>query len=80
MTHPDIWGNPIQKELDVMRKLGVWTVIGCPEESRLVETGWTLAIKYDTDGNLVTCKAQLVAKGFTQIPSVDFFEMYASVV
>ena len=38
MTCSHIWGDPIQKELGVMRKLRVWTVIDHPEGSRLFKT------------------------------------------
>ena len=65
MTHPNIWEEPIQRELEVMRKHGVWVVVDCPEAARLIKTHWTFANKYDADGNLSTRKAQLVAKGFT---------------
>lgn len=32
------------------------------------------------DSEVADWKAHLVAKGYTQIPGVDFFDMYASVV
>ena len=57
MTCPDIWGEPIKKELDVMRKHRVWAVVDRPEAARLIKTRWTFANKYDADGNLSACKA-----------------------
>jgi Reverse transcriptase (RNA-dependent DNA polymerase) len=36
--------------------------------------------KYDAGGRLVGRKARLVVKGFMQIPGVDYFKTYASLV
>ena len=80
MTRPDIWTGPIEKELKVMKDRNVWDEIDPPSDVRTIGTRWTFANKYDSDGNLTGRKARLVAKGFTQIPGVDFFETYASVV
>lgn len=63
-----------------MKDRGVWEEIDPPSDVRTIRTRWTFANKYDSDGSLVSRKARLVAKGFTQIPGVDFFETYASVV
>ena len=63
-----------------MRKHRVWAVVDHPEAARLIKTCWTFTNKYNSDGNLSARKAQLVAKGFTQIPGIDFFETYASIV
>ena len=65
MMRPNIWEGPIQKELAVMKKHGVWTMVDPPEGARLVKTRWTFVNKYNMDGNLSACKARLVAKGFT---------------
>jgi hypothetical protein len=80
MTRPDIWSGPIEKELNMMRDRKVWEEIDPPLDVHTIGTRWTFANKYDSDGNLTSRKARLVAKGFTQIPGVDFFETYASVV
>ena len=80
MSHPDIWAELISKELNVMKMRNVWDIIDPPENACLVSTQWTFTNKYNADGNLIARKARLVAKGFTQIPGVDFFETYASVV
>ena len=80
MTCTDIWTGPIEKELKVMKDRNVWDEIDPPSDVRTIGTRWTFANKYDSDGNLTGRKARLVAKGFTQIPGVDFFETYASVV
>ena len=37
-------------------------------------------IKYNPDGSISKHKAKLIAKGFHQTPSVDFFETYSPVV
>jgi hypothetical protein len=37
-------------------------------------------LKYDIAGAIIKWKVRLVAKGFQQIPGVDFFETYAGVV
>ena len=80
MSHPDIWAEPISKELNVMKMQNIWDIIDPPENAHLVSTRWTFANKYNADGNLIARKARLVEKGFTQIPGVYFFETYASVV
>ena len=81
MRRPDLWKEPIEKEMENMRTKGVWEVIESPPaDIRTVKTRWTFTLKYDKDSKMTSQKAQLVAKGFTQIPSIDFFESYASVV
>ena len=80
MTHPDIWSGPIEKELKVMRDRNVWEEIDPLPQVHTIGTHWTFANKYYSEGNLISCKAHLITKGFTQIPGVDFFETYALVV
>ena len=80
MVRPYIWSGPIEKELKVMRDREVWEEIDPPPDVRTIGTRWTFANNYDSDGNLTGRKVRLIAKGFTQIPGVDFFETYASVV
>ena len=80
MMCPDIWLGPIEKELSVMKDRKVWEEIDPPSNVCIIRTHWTFANKYDSNGELVGCKACLIAKGFTQIPGVDFFGTYASVI
>ena len=75
-----MWLGPIEKELKVMRDRDVWEEIDPPPDVCTIGTCWTFANKYNSNGNLSGHKAHLVAKGFTQIPGVEFFETYASVV
>ena len=80
MTRPDIWSDLIEKELRVMKDRNVWEETNPPSDVHTIGTCWMFANKYDADGDLTGRKACLVAKGFTQIPGVNFFETYASVV
>lgn len=41
---------------------------------------WTFVLKYNEDGKVVERKAHLVAKGFLQIPGMDYFVTYVSIV
>jgi hypothetical protein len=80
MTRPDLWKEAMDKEIDNLHAHNVWTLVDRPPSVKLMQNRWTFANKYDMDGRLIGRKAQLVAKGFTQIPGVDYFETYASVV
>jgi hypothetical protein len=41
---------------------------------------WIFKIKYKADGTIQKYKALLIAKGFTQVPRVDFGETFSLVV
>ncbi|KAF7372191.1 Reverse transcriptase Ty1/copia-type domain-containing protein [Mycena venus] len=58
----------------------VWVLVDPPINVNVVDSKWVYAVKYDTEGEVIKWKAQLVAKGFQQIAGVDFFETYAGVV
>ena len=51
-----------------------------PPGGRFVDTKWVLKKKRDECGNLVKFKARLTARGFTQIPGLDYDEMFSAVV
>ena len=80
MTRSDLWAGPIQIESDRLRARKVWHLVTRPEGANIMKTMWVFDIKFDENGKLVKRKARLVAKGYTQIPGLDFFDTYASVV
>ena len=46
----------------------------------IIKSMWLYANKYDADGNVIQHKAHLIAKGFLQIPGLEYDQTYASVV
>ena len=48
-----------------------------PDGVNVVSARWVFAWKVDKDGNIVKPKARLVARGFSQVHTVDFLETYA---
>lgn len=73
MTRPDLWKAPMDKEMQSMKDHGVWTLVKRPMGTRMMKNRWVFANKYDTEGAIEARKAWLVAKGFTQIPGIDYF-------
>ena len=48
-----------------------------PDGVKGVNARWVFAWEVDKDGNIVKPKARLVARGFSQVRTVDFLEIYA---
>ncbi|CAB1100018.1 unnamed protein product [Ectocarpus sp. CCAP 1310/34] len=46
---------------------------GAPEGRRPVSSKWCFSWKTDKEGKIDTLKARLVARGFSQVPNVDYF-------
>ena len=72
------WREAIKKEFDKLEEHQVWKVIKretIPEGRRCVKHKWVFVIKRDG-----TFRARLVACGYSQIPGIDFSEVYSPVV
>lgn len=80
MTRPDLWKAPMDKEMENMEHHGVWKLVKRPVGTRTMKNWWVFANKYDTEDAIEVRKARLVAKGFTQIPGIDDFFTYISVI
>jgi hypothetical protein len=79
MRHPDIWFEPMLKELGIMKEKSVYRLVPRPLGRNVVQSRWVFANMYDESGTISAHKARLVAKGFTQVLGEDYDETYASV-
>ena len=73
------WEEAIKKELESLEKMGTWRLVKRPPGTNVVDTKWVLKIKKNSAGEIDKYKARLVARGFTQIYGVDYYETYAPV-
>ncbi len=73
------WQEAIKAELDSLKANGTWSLVERPTEANVVDCKWVLRIKKNAAGEIEKYKARLVARGFTQIHGIDFYETYAPV-
>ena len=83
-AHPHAagWMQACDEEMTNLRKLGCWTVIPrstLPPHTLVRGTRWTFRYKLDSHGNLTRYRSRLVAKGYSQIQGVNYFESFAPV-
>ncbi|PKI49669.1 hypothetical protein CRG98_029914 [Punica granatum] len=67
------------EEIKALEANGTWTIECLPPRKRPIDSRWVYKIKRRADGSIERYKAQLVAKGFTQVEGVDFNETFAPV-
>jgi hypothetical protein len=70
----DQWSEVCQYEIDALAKNGTWELVDLLPGRKAVKSKWVFKLK--ADGRY---RARLVAKGFTQIPGVDFDETFSPV-
>lgn len=61
-------------------KLQTFRKTTLPEGRKAVTCKWVFHIKQDEDRNITKYKARLVARGFSQIPGIDYLDTYSPVV
>ena len=73
------WRKAIDVELQNLKKAKTWDVIERPSSVNIVDSKWVFHLKKDSEGKIIKWKVHLVAKGFTQVQGVDYFETFAPV-
>jgi hypothetical protein len=68
------WMDACAYEIDALAKNGTWDLVDLPPGRKAVKSKWVFKLK--ADGRY---RARLVAKGFTQIPGIDFDETFSPV-
>ena len=78
MTGPNSekWLEAMKSEMESMYANQVWTLVDPPEGAKPIGCKWVFKKKTDMDGNAITFKGRLVAKGFKQIHGVDYNETF----
>jgi hypothetical protein len=77
LRDPD-WVVAMQEELNNFTRNEVWHLVPCPNQN-VVCTKWVFRNKQDEHGVVTRNKSRLVAKGYSQVKSLDFDETYAPV-
>ena len=73
-TNADSWEEACQYKIDALNKNKTWELVDLPAGCKAVKSKWVF--KHKADGRYC---ARLVAKGFTQIPSLDYDETFSPV-
>ena len=69
------WKAACQDELEALKRWEVFEITDLPKGCKIIKNRWVFDIK--NNGHK---KAHLVAKGFSQVEGIDFFELFSLVV
>jgi len=67
------------EELKEFVRQNLFSTVPRPIGQKVIGCKWVFKTKLDTEGQIEHYKARLVAQGFSQIPRIDFDEMFMPV-
>jgi len=69
----------MDRELATLEKAKTWSTVPRPPDKNVVGSKWVFRIKCKADGSIEKYKARLVARRFTQVYGVDYFDTFLPV-
>ena len=73
------WFKAEAEEITSLESHGTWEIIPRPKDTNVVSCKWVYRVKYGANGEVTHYKAQLVARGFTQIHGLDYSKTFTPV-
>jgi len=78
-SNDEEWQEAIKNEIKAHLKNDTWTIIDKKKDSNVIGYKMILKNKYNAKGEIERKKARLVARGFSQIPGLEYKETYSPV-
>ncbi|MCO5578509.1 hypothetical protein L7F22_032352 [Adiantum nelumboides] len=74
------WRQAMESGYQSLMDNGTWQLVPAPPNRKLVTCKWLLRKKLHADGTVSRYKARLLARGFTQVPGMDYTEIFSLVL
>ena len=66
-------------EMASLHKNEAWDLVELPAGRKPIGRKWVFKKKMNVEGKVEKCKAQLVEKGYSQVPGIDFGDIFSHV-
>ena len=74
------WKKAMDAKIEQLKNLDTYKIIELPANHTPITNKWVYHLKHNHNGNIVHYKACLIARGFSQIPGIDFTETFTLVM
>lgn len=74
------WRQAVIDEFNSIVKNGTFSLVPPSPNQNPVSCRWIFTIKFNPDGSVRRYKARLVARGYTQLPGIDYTETFSPVI
>jgi hypothetical protein len=74
-----LWKKAMVEEMDALDKNEAWDLVEFPTGRKAIGRKWVFKKKLNAEGKVEKYKAQLVAKGYSQVEGIDFGEIFSPV-
>eukprot|EP00253_Pinus_taeda_P010014 PITA_10014 len=74
-----LWKEAMVDEMTSLHKNEAWDLVELSAGRKPIDNKWVFKKKINTEGKLEKYKAWLVAKGYSQVPGIDFGDIFSLV-
>src|ERR1035441_359439 len=79
-NHAKEWKLAMEEEYKSLLENKMWSVVPRLKDRKVIDTKWLFKTKCNPDGSINKRKARFLARGFTQVPGIDFDNIYPPTV
>ena len=76
----EMWKKAVKAELTALAVNSTWEEVVSPKDTNIITSKWVFKSKLHTNDSLDKLKARVVARGFSQMHSIDYEDIFASTV